>query len=328
MGFNRYQTRIFLSLFRSISMSPSKHARYTFPRTLIEFGYNFDERGELKKLDKVTGDVSSSPFEFHVKDNDDVYNQKHYEALGETITEYVYDLLTKEGLTKVPLPDAEQDIKSFVFATPDYEQADKLMILIHGSGVVRAGQWARSIIINKDLQSGTQLSYIRHARGDGYGVIVMNTNDNLRNGVRIPGSERPEKHAETVWQQCVRSSVARHIAIVAHSYGGVVTSHLASQFEWDFLNRVFAIGFTDSVHSSLQSDLPSKLYSHVLKISRNWVSSEQPLDSLLEQSTSSDDVPRVSAGTAKHELTSWTAYRSVFKFVEEQLAKRLEKVEL
>ncbi|KAL1453800.1 hypothetical protein WDU94_010113 [Cyamophila willieti] len=169
-------------------MSPSKHARYTFPKTLLDFGYNFDERGELKKIDKVTGDISNSPFEFHVKD-DDVYNQKHYEALGESITEYVYDLLTKEGLMKVPIPDVVQDITSFIFATPDYEKADKLMVLIHGSGVVRAGQWARSIIINKDLQSGTQLSYIRHARDDGYGVIVMNTNDNRRNGVQIPVSD-------------------------------------------------------------------------------------------------------------------------------------------
>lgn len=40
---------------------------------------------------------------------------------------------------------------------------DKLMVLIHGSGVVRAGQWARRLIINEDLDSGTQIPYIKRA---------------------------------------------------------------------------------------------------------------------------------------------------------------------
>lgn len=41
--------------------------------------------------------------------------------------------------------------------------SDKLMVLIHGSGVVRAGQWARRLIINEDLDSGTQIPYIKRA---------------------------------------------------------------------------------------------------------------------------------------------------------------------
>ncbi|KAI5721911.1 hypothetical protein M8J76_000739 [Diaphorina citri] len=309
----------------------SKKSKFTFPKTMIELGYNFDENGELKKIDKSTGDLTKNPFEFHISDDAD-HNQKHYEALGEAITNYVYDLLTEEGLDKVRVPpvqpNSDPTLSSFIFTSPEYEKSEKLMVLIHGSGVVRAGQWARSIIINKDLKSGTQLSYIRKAKDEGYGVIVMNTNDNTRDGVRIPGSESPESHAESVWKQCVVSSQARHIAIVAHSYGGVVTAHLASQFEADFLSRVFAIGFTDSVHSSLQSSLPTKLYTHLLKISRNWVSSERPLDSPLEESTSSDDVTRVSAGTRKHELTSWTAFPSVFEFFASQLTKRADKSEL
>lgn len=40
---------------------------------------------------------------------------------------------------------------------------DKLMVLIHGNGVVRAGQWARRLIINEDLDSGTQIPYIKRA---------------------------------------------------------------------------------------------------------------------------------------------------------------------
>ena len=40
--------------------------------------------------------------------------------------------------------DAEEnEAKSFFFMSDDALTCDKLMILIHGSGVVRAGQWAR-----------------------------------------------------------------------------------------------------------------------------------------------------------------------------------------
>jgi len=38
------------------------------------------------------------------------------------------------------------------------------------------------LIINHSLESGTQLPYIKKAIADGFGVIVMNTNDNRRNG--------------------------------------------------------------------------------------------------------------------------------------------------
>ncbi|XDV20269.1 hypothetical protein PO909_025620 [Leuciscus waleckii] len=38
------------------------------------------------------------------------------------------------------------------------------MVLIQGSGVVRAGQWARRLIINEDLNSGTQIPFINRAK--------------------------------------------------------------------------------------------------------------------------------------------------------------------
>jgi len=44
--------------------------------------------------------------------------------------------------------DAKEDeVTSFIFMSDDAMMKDKLMILIHGSGVVRAGQWARRYLI-------------------------------------------------------------------------------------------------------------------------------------------------------------------------------------
>lgn len=52
------------------------------------------------------------------------------------------------------------------------------MLLIHGAGPVRAGQWTRKLIINENLDTGSQLPYIRRAMKAGYGVIVCNPNLN------------------------------------------------------------------------------------------------------------------------------------------------------
>lgn len=85
----------------------------------------------------------------------------------------------------------------FFFASDDVNQADYLMIIIHGMGAVRAGQWSRKyftsfvlwkksksiycarLIINEHLKIGTQSDYIRRAQENGYAVIVTNTNLNI-----------------------------------------------------------------------------------------------------------------------------------------------------
>ena len=81
----------------------------------------------------------------------------------QVITEYVYKKLQTEAkLKKIRLPVSPKMIvlfhsnstcvqldakhgepRSFVFASDDASTTERLMVLIHGSGVVRAGQWAR-----------------------------------------------------------------------------------------------------------------------------------------------------------------------------------------
>ncbi|KAJ7369908.1 hypothetical protein OS493_035480 [Desmophyllum pertusum] len=79
------------------------------------------------------------------KEGDRAYNQKHYEALGEVITDYIYHYWSKKSIKEhdVPVDAKEDESKSFIFMSDDAMTSDKLVILIHGSGVVRAGQWAR-----------------------------------------------------------------------------------------------------------------------------------------------------------------------------------------
>lgn len=83
-------------------------------------------------------------------------------------------------MERLPVPKASTELASFIFASPNSLKSENLIILIHGSGVVRAGQWSRRLIINDSLSTGTQILYIRKARKLGYGVLVLNTNDNTR----------------------------------------------------------------------------------------------------------------------------------------------------
>ncbi|XP_051876287.1 cotranscriptional regulator FAM172A homolog isoform X4 [Pristis pectinata] len=160
-----------------------------FPKTLEEFEYSFNEKGQLRHT--KTGE----PYVFNYHEDMHRWNQKRYEALGEIITHCVYDLLEKEcHLKKVYLPvdAAEDEPKSFIFVSEDATtNPDRLMVLIHGSGVVRVGQWARRLIINEDLDSGTQIPFIKRAMDEGYGVIVLNTNENY---VEV---EKPQKHVQS-----------------------------------------------------------------------------------------------------------------------------------
>ena len=63
----------------------------------------------------------------------------------------------------------------------------------------------RRLIINDNLDAGTQLPYIKRAQEDGYAVVVLNTNNNKdENGKLIEGSKTPIKHAFSAWEQVVK----------------------------------------------------------------------------------------------------------------------------
>merc|ERR1712137_810964 len=87
---------------------------------------------------------------------------------------------------------------SEVFVSPGFETANKLLVLIQGSGRVRVGVWGCALCINKDLDQGTMLPYLRTAAVRGYAVVVLNPNENTVDNEPIPGSESPERHVAYV----------------------------------------------------------------------------------------------------------------------------------
>ena len=150
------------------------------------------------------------------------------------------------------------------------------MIIIHGSGVVRAGQWSRRLIMNDCLDSGTQLPFIRRSISEGYGVVILNTNRNTqvieKKKCKIRGSSSPEQHAQYVWKHFITTAQARRIDIIAHSYGGVVTVELMKAYFEDFHKRVNKIAFTDSVHDLDLHKVPGNAKRWLTTHALNWIS--------------------------------------------------------
>ncbi|XP_059612354.1 FAM172 family protein homolog CG10038 isoform X2 [Phlebotomus argentipes] len=286
-------------------------------RALAEFGYGFNEEGKLRQLDAHTGAITDKGFEFAMyKEHKE--NQKRYEQIGEVITDYVYERLEAVGMERLPVPvDPAPPLSTFVFSTAkELNRPEKLLLLIHGSGVVKAGQWSRSLIINHSIAAGTQLPYIESARKQGFEILVTNTNDNIVNGKPIPGSEDSVEHAVYVWEKYVLPANPKSVAIVAHSYGGIVTLALARKYPVFFKEKVFAIGLTDSVHLGIKG-CTKEFRDYIKSISRNWVRSEKPLDTKLATGDP-DDVPHYSAGHMQHEWTSHTCMSALFDFFRER----------
>ena len=87
----------------------------------------------------------SFKFDVHEKRSD---NQRRYEEMGLIMDKEVYRLLeTQGGLERLDV--GSEDPKSFIFCSPEIRTKKRIVILIHGSGTVRAGQWARRLIINE-----------------------------------------------------------------------------------------------------------------------------------------------------------------------------------
>ncbi|XP_074650617.1 cotranscriptional regulator ARB2A-like [Tubulanus polymorphus] len=294
-----------------------------FPETLEGFKYKFNDKGQLRHIE--TGE----PFIFNVRPEGVSYNQRRYEALGEIVTEYVFDLLENElELERMDLPVDALDMEAvtFLYMSPGAMLREKAMILVHGDGVVRAGQWSRKLIINEGLDIGSQIPFIKRAMSEGYGVFVMNTNQcrQLVNGKdkTVRGCSCPEEQMVYVWDRFILPSTdIKHVFIVAHSYGGMASLYMLHQRR-DHLEKFAALALTDSAHNILHLGGDASLMQLLREKICNWVSSDLDLDEPVAE-IQFKECKCVSAGTTKHEETSWKAFHSIFKWFDEHL-KALE----
>ena len=284
-------------------------------RKAIEYKYN--EEGVL--LHKKTGN------------NYKHKNHEEYEKVSSYITKYIqYLLISSFDLIPMYVPSKSENnffVKDtsipqcVIYATKDFQINSNCLVLIQGTGNVRAGIWARSVCINESLMTGSMYPYIEKAVKQHWSVIILNPNE--RNGFdeqkdkKIKEFPSMESHCLYVYNNIIKKNKnIEKIYIVAHSMGGECTMQILKNNEDDLLSgKIKKIAFTDSVHGSSYKILSVKGKEILKDIARDFVASMLPLGELVKKADESyNGVDCYSSGHPKHEYTSGYAIEEVFKF--------------
>ena len=283
---------------------------------LIDYKYN--ENGEL--VNKKTGKKCG------------MLNKQEYDLVGMYVQKYVENLIiNKFDLDILYVPNKENNnfekrdeeiAQCKILTTKDFKTNPKCLILIQGTGVVRLGQWARSVCINENLNLGTMIPYVDKAIKNNYSVIIMNPNErkDFKTEKIIEEFKTMEKHSVYVYNNIIKNNQnIIEIYIVAHSMGGECTVEILLNNKEDLMNkRIKKIAFTDSVHGEDYLKLGKEGVERFREISRNYIGSDQPVGSFVRgYETSYGGVDCYSSGHTKHEYTSGTAIDEIFRYFSE-----------
>ena len=121
------------------------------------------------------------------------------------------------GLSEVWVPENRHVSAQFhdkpkanIFMSPEFldenraeeNRGKRALVLIQGTGAVRAGIWARSVCINESLELGSMLPFIDLCRNLSIPVLVMNPNMSTdpETNQEIPFSQTMDVHAVYVEQ--------------------------------------------------------------------------------------------------------------------------------
>ncbi|XP_044518755.1 cotranscriptional regulator FAM172A isoform X3 [Gracilinanus agilis] len=272
-----------------------------FPDTLEGFEYAFNEKGQLRHI--TTGE----PFIFNAREDLHRWNQKRYEALGEIITKYVYELLEKDcNLKKISLPEGYGVI--VLNPNENYIEVEKTKSQVQLSSDGSDEPAEKRERKDKNFKEAKK-------RRDFYEKYRNPQKEKEMVPLYIRDNGSPEEHLIYVWDHFIIHSAAENTFFVAHSYGGLAFVELMIQREADVKNKVTAVALTDSVHNVWHQEAGKTIREWMRENCCNWVSSSEPLDTSVESML--PDCPRVSAGTERHELTSWKSLPSIFKFFTE-----------
>ena len=282
---------------------------------LIDYKYN--DKGEL--LHKIT------------KKKCGKLNQQEYDLVGLYVQCYVENLIiTKFDLNILYVPNKSNNYlnrdetipQCKILTTKDFSTNPKCLILIQGTGVVRLGQWARSVCINENLDLGTMIPYVDKAIKNNYSVIIMNPNErkDFKTEEEIEEFKTMESHSVYVYNNIIKkNNNIKDIYIVAHSRGGECAVEILLNNKEDLMEgKIKKIAFTDSVHGEDYLKLGKEGVKLFRKISRNYIGSDKPLGVFVrDYTTSYGGVDCYSSGHSKHEYTSGSAIEEIFKYFSE-----------
>lgn len=204
-----------------------------------------------------------------------------------------------------------------IYVSPDWKDNEKrALVLIQGTGEVRAGIWARSVWTSDSLDMGSMLPQIKFAVENKMSCLILNPNY-LKDEDRDvdPRIDTMKKHWIYAYKKYVISRCrADEIFIIAHSAGGTCWVELFKKYSSDFLERVKGIAFTDSAHKDFSDVLVDADEEEWVKNNCiHFVKSSKELGTP-EKSKSGGMIPTVSAGHPEHEYTTGSSWIEIQKF--------------
>ncbi|KAJ2550188.1 hypothetical protein EV175_004163 [Coemansia sp. RSA 1933] len=245
--------------------------------TLDDLGYEF-ERDSGYLVSKRTGER----YTYDQPGSDkrrckEVYNSLIYPASRE-----VYKILTSNELRMqgIAVPDAIQP-HSMIYATVGALSKKHLVVLITGYGNFGAA-WGWNVLVRCGLKKGSMIEYISSCVERGFGVLVLNPNENIvapdgtaetfnsymGRSMPISGSETPNEHVGYVWRTVIRDSAAQSVVFVSHGSAGITVVDLLKYDYARFTRKVAGAAFIDSTHSTFM--LGSGAVSWLGQAARDW----------------------------------------------------------
>eukprot|EP00347_Sterkiella_histriomuscorum_P023677 403333772 len=288
---------------------------------LEELGYFIkkDEDDSYGKLRQIADDTKGLEWK----------GQANYDQIADLLTEHVQqEFQTTYGLQEVWIPedkDLEEDYhhlpRSNIYMSPEFRDGSqedsedrKALILIQGTGAVRAGVWARSVCMNESLKTGSMLYLVEQAQKNNLAVLVMNPNLRVSGPERsaIPFCHSMESHAMYVWDKYVLPSKFKKFHIIAHSAGGACLASIQKNYKDTFYDRTERIALTDSWTID-KSSLDRKQKSWMWENAVHFVASDKPAGAVLRDSERMNVCMEKSAGHNKHEYTTGYAHEELIK---------------
>ena len=229
------------------------------------------------------------------------------------------------GLHEIWIPEKQTDYpqeypQCNIFMTSEFRQdpatnkGKTALVLIQGTGAVRAGIWARSASINENFELGTMLPQLDWAvNHNKMAAIVLNPNchSDPRTGEAVECTYSMQKHTCFVWDTYIKDAGFKNLLVIAHSAGGSCVMSLIDQFPDSFFGLVKQIAFTDT-GSVCKDYIPEMFHDEMLARAVHYVASDLPLGTEL---TSNRNLAcaHLSAGHQKHEYTTGTSWPLIQK---------------
>ena len=237
---------------------------------------------------------------------------KNDDRFGDWLHSYVVKQMISMGLKTINVP--EEGGAPIYFTHNAFNQPEKLLVLICGSGRIMAGLWSVGVCAYHGLSNGSVLPFLSDASSRGFEVVILNPNHHGYKAITTKYGTNigMVKHTLFAFENLIIPSNPQKISIVCHSMGGECTCAVAKRWPQWFSEHITAIAMTDACESKFGELEGIDMNEFMHKICINWICSDEPINSLLSQNGRAS-VHR-SAGTTDHPLSTGKAYPYIWEF--------------